>query len=69
MVWSSCRKLLEKFSDYEAKKLLLIHGDHPPSQEELDEVEDMITALEKTEAEKCRDVIAKLRLSLLVYAL
>ena len=55
-----CRKLLEKYSDYETKRTQLLHGDHPPSQEELDEIEDMITALEKTDAEKCRDVIAKL---------
>jgi len=54
-----CRKLLEKYSDYETKKTQLLHGDHPPSQDELDEIEDMITALEKTEAEKCRDVIAR----------
>ena len=55
-----CRKLLEKYSDYETKRTQLLHGDHPPSQEELDEIEDTITTLEKTDAEKCRDVIAKL---------
>ncbi|XP_065909998.1 DNA-directed RNA polymerase III subunit RPC3-like isoform X2 [Dysidea avara] len=54
------KKLLEKYSDYETKRTQLLHNDHPPSQEELDEIEDTITALEKAEAEKCRDVIAKL---------
>lgn len=51
---------MEKFNDYEAKKTQLLHREQPPSQEELDEVEEMVTSMEKKEAEKCRDVIAKL---------
>lgn len=52
---------MDKFNEYESKKTQLLHRQQPPvSQEELDEVEEMITHLEKKEAEKCRDVIAKL---------
>lgn len=56
----SFRLLLEKFNDYESKKSQLLHRTQPSSQEELDEVEEMVTNIEKKEAEKCRDVIAKL---------
>ena len=54
------RVLMDKFNDYEVKKTQLLHQEQPPSQEELDEVEEMITSMEKKEAERCRDVIAKL---------
>ena len=51
---------MDKFNDYESKKSQLLHQQLPPPQEQLDEVEEMLTSLEKQEAEKCRDVIAKL---------
>ena len=54
------RILLDKFNDYESKKTQLLHQGTSPSQEELDEVEEMLTNLEKKEAEKCRDIITKL---------
>ena len=55
------RILLDKFNEYVSKKTQLLHRQQPPaSQEELDEVEEMVTNLEKQEAEKCRDIIAKL---------
>jgi len=55
------RVLLDKFNEYESKKTQLLHRvESPASQEELDEVEEMVTNLEKKEAEKCRDNIAKL---------
>lgn len=55
------RILMDKFNDYESRKTQLLHRTQPPaSQEDLDEVEEMVTSLEKKEAEKCQDIIAKL---------
>ena len=52
---------MDKFNEYDSKKTQLLHREQPPAtQEELDEVEEMVTNLEKKEAEKCRDIIAKL---------
>ena len=52
---------MDKFNEYGSKKTQLLHRKQPPpSQEELEEVEEMVTDLEKKEAEKCRDIIAKL---------
>ena len=52
---------MDKFNEYESKKTQLLHRVQPPaSQEELDEVDEMATNLEKKEAEKSRDIIAKL---------
>ena len=63
------RMLMDKFNDYESKKSQLLHQERPPSQEELDEVEEMVTSMEKKEAEKCQDVIAKLSKYLLYFML
>ena len=58
---------MDKFNEYESKKTQLLHREQlPASQEELDEVEEMITNLEKKEAEKCRDVIAKYKIIFLL---